>query len=135
MAVSAGVQYFERAAAWLAGTPRDWRYDEAGSGQYSSAKEAWGAWRNTKVGMNGEFVFVDFVAQATDWGSMEDPDATLLSSVTAFAAEYLVAHHGIEALFTWLSGSATIEQTFGVSEDKLFSTLGTYVQAQFEVAE
>ena len=135
MAVSAGVQYFERAAAWLAGTPRDWRYDEAGSGQYSSAKEAWAAWRNTKVGMNGEFVFVDFVAQATDWGSMEDPDATLLSSVTAFAAEYLVAHHGIEALFTWLSGSATIEQTFGVSEDKLFSTLGTYVQAQFEVAE
>jgi hypothetical protein len=81
MAVSAGVQYFERAAAWLAGTPRDWRYDEAGSGQYSSAKEAWAAWRNTKVGMNGEFVFVDFVAQATDWGSMEDPDATLLSAL------------------------------------------------------
>jgi hypothetical protein len=127
---SAGVQYFERAAAWLAGTPRDWRFDEAGSGQYNSANEAWAAWRKTKVGENKEFVFVDFVTQ--EWGTTEDPDATLKDSVTAFAGEYLIAHHGIEALFTWLSESATIEQTFGLSEAELFATLGTYVQAQFE---
>ena len=130
---SAGVQYFERAAAWLAGTPRDWRFDEAGSGQYNSAIEAWAAWRKTKVGANKEFVFVDFVTQ--EWGTTEDPDATLNDSVTAFSAEYLIAHHGIEALFTWLSGSATIEQTFGISEAELFATLGTYVQAQFEGAK
>ena len=130
---SAGVQYFERAAAWLAGTPRDWRFDEAGSGQYNSANEVWAAWRKTKVGMNKEFVFVDFVTQ--DWVTTEDPDATLKDSVTAFAGEYLIAHHGIEALFTWLSGSATIEQTFGVPEAELFATLGTYVQAQFEGAK
>ena len=129
---SAGVQYFERAAAWLAGTPRDWRFDEAGSGQYNSANEAWVAWRKTKVGVNKEFVFVDFVTQ--EWGTTEDPHATLNDSVTAFAGEYLIAHHGIEALFTWLSGSATIEQTFGLSEAELFATLGTYVQAQFEGA-
>ena len=127
---SAGVQYFERAAAWLAGTPRDWRFDEAGSGQYNSANEVWAAWRKTKGGVNKEFVFVDFVTQ--DWVTTEDPDATLKDSVTAFAGEYLIAHHGIEALFTWLSGSATIEQTFGLSEAELFATLGTYVQAQFE---
>lgn len=127
---SAGVQYFERAAAWLAGTPRDWRFDEAGSGQYNSAIEAWAAWRKTKVGANKEFVFVDFVTQ--EWGTTEDPDAALKDSVTAFAGEYLIAHHGIDALFTWLSGSATIEQTFGLSEAELFATLGTYVQAQFE---
>ena len=130
---SAGVQYFERAASWLAGTPRDWRFDEAGSGQYNSAIEAWAAWRKTKVGENKEFVFVDFVTQ--EWGTTEDPDATLKDSVTAFAGEYLIAHHGIEALFTWLSGSATIEQTFGLSEAELFATLGTYVQAQFEGAK
>ena len=130
IARSAGVQYFERAAAWLAGTPRDWRFDEAGSGQYESAKDAWADWRKTEAGRSGEFSFTDFVTQ--DWASVQDPDATLLSSVSSFAGEYLVAHHGIEALFTWLSGSATIEQTFGVSEDKLFATLGTYVQAQFE---
>ena len=130
---SAGVQYFERAAAWLAGTPRDWRFDEAGSGQYNSANEVWAAWRKTKGGVNKEFVFVDFVTQ--EWGTTEDPDATLKDSVTAFAGEYLIAHHGIEALFTWLSGSATIEQTFGVSEAELFATLGTYVQAQFEGAK
>jgi hypothetical protein len=130
---SAGVQYFERAAAWLAGTPRDWRFDEAGSGQYNSAIEAWAAWRKTKVGENKEFVFSDFVTQ--EWGTTEDPDATLKDSVTAFAGEYLIAHHGIEALFTWLSGSATIEQTFGLSEAELFATLGTYVQAQFEGAK
>ena len=130
---SAGVQYFERAAAWLAGTPRDWRFDEAGSGQYNSAIEVWAAWRNTKVGANKEFVFVDFVTQ--EWGTTEDPDATLNDSVTAFSAEYLIAHHGIEALFTWLSGSATIEQTFGLSEAELFATLSTYVQAQFEGAK
>ena len=130
---SAGVQYFERAAAWLAGTPRDWRFDEAGSGQYNSANEAWVAWRKTKVGVNKEFVFVDFVTQ--EWGTTEDPDATLKDSVTAFAGEYLIAHHGIEALFTWLSGSATIEQTFGLSEAELFATLSTYVQAQFEGAK
>jgi hypothetical protein len=127
------VQYFERAAAWLAGTPRDWRFDEAGSGQYNSANEVWAAWRKTKGGVNKEFVFVDFVTQ--EWGTTEDPDATLKDSVTAFAGEYLIAHHGIEALFTWLSGSATIEQTFGVSEAELFATLGTYVQAQFEGAK
>ena len=130
---SAGVQYFERAAAWLAGTPRDWRFDEAGSGQYNSANEVWAAWRKTKGGVNKEFVFVDFVTQ--EWGTTEDPDATLKDSVTAFAGEYLIAHHGIDALFTWLSGSATIEQTFGVSEAELFATLGTYVQAQFEGAK
>ena len=130
---SAGVQYFERAAAWLAGTPRDWRFDEAGSGQYNSANEAWVAWRKTKVGVNKEFVFVDFVTQ--EWGTTEDPHATLNDSVTAFAGEYLIAHHGIEALFTWLSGSATIEQTFGLSEAELFATLSTYVQAQFEGAK
>jgi hypothetical protein len=130
---SAGVQYFQRAAAWLAGTPRDWRFDEAGSGQYNSANEAWAAWRKTEVGANKEFVFVDFVSQ--NWTTMEDPDATLLASVTAFAGEYLIAHHGIEALFTWLSGSATIEQTFGLSEAELFATLSTYVQAQFEGAK
>ena len=130
---SAGVQYFERAAAWLAGTPRDWRFDEAGSGQYNSANEVWAAWRKTKGGVNKEFAFVDFVTQ--EWGTTEDPDATLKDSVTAFAGEYLIAHHGIEALFTWLSGSATIEQTFGLSEAELFATLGTYVQAQFEGAK
>ena len=70
-----------------------------------------------------------------EWGTTEDPDATLKDSVTAFAGEYLIAHHGIEALFTWLSGSATIEQTFGLSEAELFATLSTYVQAQFEGAK
>jgi hypothetical protein len=75
-------------------------------------------------------VFVDFVT--SDWVTTEDPDATLKDSVTAFAGEYLIAHHGIEALFTWLSGSATIKQTFGISEAELFATLGSYVQAQFE---
>jgi hypothetical protein len=133
MAVSAGVQYFERAAAWLAGTPRDWRFDEAGSGQYNSAKEAWAAWRNSAGGREGNFSLETLVAQ--DWVTMEDPDATLVSSVTAFAGEYLIAHHGIESLFTWLSGSATIEQTFGVTEDELLTTLSAYAQAQFEGEE
>jgi hypothetical protein len=133
MAVSAGVQYFERAAAWLAGTPRDWRFDEAGSGQYNSAKEVWAAWRNSAGGREGNFSLETLVAQ--DWVTIEDPDATLVSSATAFAGEYLIAHHGIESLFTWLSGSATIEQTFGVTEDELLTTLSTYVQAQFEGAK
>lgn len=126
---SAGIQYFERAAAWLAGTPRDWRFDESGAGQYTSAREAWAAWRKTQTGKTGDFSFSDFVTK--DLTTLQDPDATLMASVTAFAGEYLIAHHGIEALLTWLSGSATIEQTFGISEDELFATLGTYVQAQF----
>lgn len=129
----AGVQYFERAAAWLAGTPREWRFDESGSGQYGSAKDAWAAWRETPSGSQGSFSFKDFVTQ--DQTMMQDPSATLMGSVTAFAAEYLVAHHGIESLFAWLSGKATIEQTFGMTENDLFASLGTYVEAQFEGEE
>ena len=130
---SAGIQYFERAAAWLAGTPRDWRFDEAGAGQYASSKEAWAAWRKAQTGKTREFSFADFVSQGST--TQEDPKATLMDGVTALAGEYLIAHHGVEAIFAWLSGSATIKQTFGVSEDQLLVTLGTYVQAQFEGAQ
>ena len=129
---NSAVQYFERAAAWLAGTPRDWRFDEAGAGQYNSAKDVWADWRKTEAGRSGEFSFTDFVTQ--DWASLQDPDATLLASVSSFAGEYLVAHHGIEALFTWLSGKATIKEAFGITEDELLVSVGAYVQAQFEGA-
>ncbi|MFM9129417.1 MAG: hypothetical protein ACKOPF_06210, partial [Candidatus Limnocylindrus sp.] len=66
------------------------------------------------------------------WASIQDPDATLLASVSSFAGEYMVAHHGIEALFTWLSGKATIKEAFGITEDELLVSVGAYVQAQFE---
>lgn len=133
VARSAGIQYFERAAAWLAGTPIDWRFDEAGSGQYDSARDAWAAWRDTERGSAGDFSFADFVDQ--DWNAGDDPEATLFGSVSALAGEYLIAHHGPEALFTWLSGEAALERTFGLSEDQLFERLSSYIQRQFEGIE
>jgi hypothetical protein len=130
MAQSAAVQYFERAAAWLAGTPRDWRFDESGSGQYINARDAWAAWRATPAGEEGDFRLVSLINQ--DWSTIQDPDATLLSSATAFSGEYLIAHYGIEALFSWLSGTTSFKETFGKSETELLSAISSYIQAQFE---
>jgi hypothetical protein len=67
-----------------------------------------------------------------DWTTAEDPIATLSGSFTSFAGEYLVAHYGIEALFSWLSGTTSFKETFGESETELLSTISSYIQAQFE---
>ncbi len=127
---SAGVQYYERAAAWLAGTPRDWRFDEAGSGQYNDARDVWKEWRKTEAETRKAFDFSTFVQQ--DWNTVEDPAATLSASVTAFAGEYLIAHWGTGALFSWLSGEGSFEQVYGQSENELFEKIGAYVQQQFD---
>lgn len=131
IARDAGVQYFERAAAWLAGTPRDWRFDEAGAGQYTSARDAWAEWRETPAGKVNDLSF-EAIVVGYDWTTAEDPIATLSGSFTSFAGEYLVAHYGIEALFSWLSGTTSFKETFGESETELLSTISSYIQAQFE---
>ena len=130
MARHAAVQYFERAAAWLAGTPREWRFDETGAGQYNSARDAWRAWRAIKANAKVNFDFEKFVQ--IDFVAAEDPAQTLKDSACSFAAEYLIAHWGIEALFTWLSGDESFEQVYGQTETALLATLSVYIQDQFE---
>lgn len=133
IARSAGMYYFERAASWLAGTPRNWRFDNAGSGQYEDVRDAWMLWRASEAGSDPDFDFRQFIVN--ERSNLTDPTLTLMAATAGFAGEYLVAHYGADALFSWLSGKTTLRETFGVTERVLLRSIGTYVQQQLDSSQ
>ena len=128
---TAGVQFFERNAAWLAGTPRNWRYDESGSGQYSDARQAWRAWRQKPGNEEGNFNYLKFLQELTY--KSEDPEVSLSDAAAYFAGEFLVAHWGIGPLFEWLSGSKRFADVYDITQARAMRLMSAYIESQLSL--
>ena len=125
--------YFEMAAAWLAGYKGNWRLLED--------RAPYQVWRSANPKQE---LSIDLVSQINvevlpgcPGGCPDSPQILMQWMLGSLATEYLIAHWGIEAPFSFYSTPAANGEefsmtAFGLTNEELTKRIDAYLQAELE---